>query len=493
MPEPMIGATGPSPSTDGVAAGAADATAPPALVAGPDGSPRVVVARFVWRACVAVVAPCVLVMLGTAVLSPLLVVLAAGLFLGFAGFGVAGSLGGAVGLVVGMRRGSARRRRDILVGAAIAGALAALCGWVVTTSFSAAVAGRVPSDPAAGATVLLWAGAGAAIAAVSAGIGDVWSRRATASERAGEAVGAAVGVVGGALVAVGAWVAVAASFALPWFDPDDRCQEGHYASTFLPTQAACWHGDTGTAFLPDWAVPLQVALLAGGAALIVVGLVIAALDGRRPVVLRSVVAACFIGAVAAVVASAWIPLPHPAGARAGAGVSAVEGDGGSAGRESGGSGAGGAAGEDGADTGAVAEPALSAPGLEEGRRQFALLADLAVQAVGSDARWRDDPPMTVVETPCDGGTMLAIDAEFAMGEISDTSSDESDRAVVDANVAAQARIAAAWEAAGLGGPERIHGEDLFGGSAGFDAVDSARLAFDWGVAQPRVIGRCLAG
>jgi hypothetical protein len=86
--------------------------------------------------------------------------------------------------------------------------------------------------------------------------------------------------------------------------------------------------------------------------------------------------------------------------------------------------------------------------------------------------------------------MLRIDAEFAMGEITDTTTDEQDRAVTEANLAAADRIVLAWSAAGLGTPEVLHGEPILGGAA-TSSVDFAKVDFAFGVAQPRIEGRCL--
>jgi hypothetical protein len=131
------------------------------------------------------------------------------------------------------------------------------------------------------------------------------------------------------------------------------------------------------------------------------------------------------------------------------------------------------------------------PTLDEGRAQFAALAAATVDAAGPDARWRDEPGAVVREIDCgDGGTMLRIDAEFAMGEITDTTTDEHDRTVTEANLVAADRIVLAWSAAGLGTPEVLHGEPILGG-ADVSAVDWAKIDFAFGVAQPRIEGRCL--
>lgn len=132
---------------------------------------------------------------------------------------------------------------------------------------------------------------------------------------------------------------------------------------------------------------------------------------------------------------------------------------------------------------------VAPPSLEEGRAQFAALAAATVEAAGPDATWSRHP--VVQEFPCgDGGTMLLIDAEFAMGEITDTTTDEHDRAVTEANLSAADRIVLAWSAAGLGTPEVLHGEPILGG-ADLSAVDWAKVDFAFGVAQPRIEGRCL--
>lgn len=131
-----------------------------------------------------------------------------------------------------------------------------------------------------------------------------------------------------------------------------------------------------------------------------------------------------------------------------------------------------------------------APSLDEGRRQFQELATLAVEAAGPGARWREPGGIVVVEEPCAFGVLLRIDALYRMGEITDTSSDEHDREVVDDNVAAAERIGRAWRAGGLGDIEMLRGEPHFGAGA-FTAVDAATIGYDFGVAQPRVVSRCL--
>ncbi|TYL50563.1 hypothetical protein [Agromyces mariniharenae] len=131
------------------------------------------------------------------------------------------------------------------------------------------------------------------------------------------------------------------------------------------------------------------------------------------------------------------------------------------------------------------------PTLDVGRAQFAALAAATLEAAGPEARWRDEPGVVVREVDCgDGRTALRIDAEFAMGEITDVTTDEQDRAVTEANLAAADRIVLAWSAAGLGTPEVLHGEPILGGAA-MSAVDFAKVDFAFGVAQPRIEGRCL--
>jgi hypothetical protein len=134
---------------------------------------------------------------------------------------------------------------------------------------------------------------------------------------------------------------------------------------------------------------------------------------------------------------------------------------------------------------------VPAPNLAEGRAQFASLAAATVEAAGPDAIWRDDPGAAVREVDCgDGRTMLRIDAEFAMGVVTDTTTDEQDRAVTEANLAAADRIVLAWADLGLGTPEVMHGEPILGGAA-MGAVEFANVDFAFGVAQPRIEGRCL--
>jgi hypothetical protein len=130
------------------------------------------------------------------------------------------------------------------------------------------------------------------------------------------------------------------------------------------------------------------------------------------------------------------------------------------------------------------------PSIEEGRRQFAALVAATVGAAGSDAIWRDTPAVPVLEEACVGGIRFRIDAELAMGVITDTTTDEQDREVTEQNLAAADRIVRAWAALGLGTAEVIHGEPIMGGAV-FAAVDHAKVDFAFGVAQPRVEGRCL--
>jgi hypothetical protein len=132
-----------------------------------------------------------------------------------------------------------------------------------------------------------------------------------------------------------------------------------------------------------------------------------------------------------------------------------------------------------------------APSLGEGRAQFAALATATVEAAGPAATWRDDPGAAVREVDCGHGrTMLRIEAEFAMGLVTETTTDEHDREVTEANLAAADRIVLAWADLGLGTPEVLHGEPILGGAA-MGAVEFAKVDFAFGVAQPRIEGRCL--
>jgi hypothetical protein len=135
-------------------------------------------------------------------------------------------------------------------------------------------------------------------------------------------------------------------------------------------------------------------------------------------------------------------------------------------------------------------PDVPEPTVEEAREQFAALADATAEAAGVDAIWRDSPAVPVLEEACEGGIRLRIDAELAMGVITDTTTDEHDRAVTEQNLAAADRIVHSWAALGLGTAEIIHGEPILGGAA-LAAVDHAKVDFAFGVAQPRVEGRCL--
>jgi hypothetical protein len=96
----------------------------------------------------------------------------------------------------------------------------------------------------------------------------------------------------------------------------------------------------------------------------------------------------------------------------------------------------------------------------------------------------------VTEAPCEGGIVLTLDGELAMGVITDTTTDEHDREITDENLAAAQRIGAAWRTLGMSSPEPLHGEQHFGGG-GLGAVEHAVVAFDFGVAQPRIDGRCV--
>ena len=136
------------------------------------------------------------------------------------------------------------------------------------------------------------------------------------------------------------------------------------------------------------------------------------------------------------------------------------------------------------------QPSVDVPSLEEARLQFAALAESTMAAVGTDAIWRDPQGLVVTEAACEGGVVLTLDGEFAMGVITDTTTDEHDRAVIDDNVAAAERVGAAWRELGMSGPEPLHGEQHFGGGI-LGAVEHAVVAFDFGVAQPHIDGRCM--
>lgn len=140
------------------------------------------------------------------------------------------------------------------------------------------------------------------------------------------------------------------------------------------------------------------------------------------------------------------------------------------------------------DEGHTAEAPL--PTIDEARRQFAALADAAAAAAGDVATWSESSPLVVTETACDGGVVLNLDGEFTTGVITDTTSDEHDREVTERNLAAAQRIVDAWEAAGLGGSERLHDEPVLGGGA-LGSVQSAKIDFAFGIVLPRVDGRCV--
>ncbi|MFB6609472.1 hypothetical protein ACFCVO_04080 [Agromyces sp. NPDC056379] len=130
------------------------------------------------------------------------------------------------------------------------------------------------------------------------------------------------------------------------------------------------------------------------------------------------------------------------------------------------------------------------PSLEEGRRQFAVLADTAAAAAGAGAIWSEARPLAVVEEACEGGIRLRLGGEFTTGVITDTTSDEHDREVTDGNVAAAERIVSAWQAVGLGSGERIHDEPSMGGGS-LGAVETAHIDFEFGIVLPSVEGECL--
>lgn len=130
------------------------------------------------------------------------------------------------------------------------------------------------------------------------------------------------------------------------------------------------------------------------------------------------------------------------------------------------------------------------PTIEEARGQFAALADAAAAAAGDVATWSESSPFVVTETACDGGVVLNLSGEFTTGVITDTTTDEHDREVTERNLAAAQRIVNAWEAAGLGGSERLHDEPVLGGGA-LGSVQSAKIDFAFGIVLPRVDGRCV--
>ncbi|PWC03887.1 hypothetical protein [Agromyces badenianii] len=145
---------------------------------------------------------------------------------------------------------------------------------------------------------------------------------------------------------------------------------------------------------------------------------------------------------------------------------------------------------EGPDFGESVPPDRPLPTLDEARSQFESLAEVAVGAAGASASWSATQPFTVVEVACEQGVMLTLAGEFTTGVITDTTSDEHDREVTERNLAAADRIVAAWQGAGLGTVEPLHGEPLLGGGE-LSGVQSAKIDFAFGVVQPRVDGRCL--
>jgi hypothetical protein len=341
----------------------------------------------------------------------------------------------------------------------------------------------------AGADLLGWAG----LAVVWGGSGLVVVML-VAMTAARKRVGARRGIVLGLLasgVAAGA-VAVAAAVTAwaqrPWFDPDDTCGDGGFEVRAFPVQVFCTSGGVDVPLAPPSLEVLQVGGLVVAGILLIGALVVSTTRGRAARTAATSTAG--IAGVAAIAVVVWALLtpPGPTVLPAYLGTSGgleqpmlgsppVD------------------------DPDAAAQPpapdapdspADPAPTLDEGREQFARLAAAALTAAGEGAIWRDSPPLGVREEACADGTRLVIDGEFATGVITDATSDEHDREVTAGNVAAADRIASAWHAAGLGSPERLHDEPHLGAGS-LAAVESARVSFDFGVAQPRVEGHCLVG
>ncbi|MCM3656319.1 hypothetical protein M3147_03545 [Agromyces mediolanus] len=231
---------------------------------------------------------------------------------------------------------------------------------------------------------------------------------------------------------------------------------------------------------PDWAgLPDSAAVLQAGSLLVLVVSMLAALatalapSRRAPGI--AAIAALVVAAIALGTAT-WTALaPQPTRGAGLAGTSLVS-----------------------PEPAPPAPPAIPDPypvaDLDTVRAQFAELAELAVAEVGEvgdAAVWRDATPLQIDEEACGGGGIrLRIAGEYALGTITDTTSDEHDRDVIDRNVEAADRIADAWHEAGLGTPERLHDEPRLGGGSVVE-VESAGVDFEFGVAQPFVTSRCL--
>jgi hypothetical protein len=426
-----------------------------------------------------------LLLAGSAAFPPLLFVTPPFL----AAFVLAGAFGGAgaaLGLLVARALDWSRAGREgaVGVGAALAAVPGAAWVWVIAQSW------RLEGRDAAFVTApafFTWLAASVAIGIAA----HAWARRRARRPlpEPNAWVPAMLVALAGVFAATTLHAATSAARAWGWFDPDDACAPlggGEFRSQSFPVQGFCWQGDTALRLAPQWLESLQLLGLVAAGVLLFAAL-LAALGSFRSRAL--VIAACAgvmlvaLCGVAFVVSAALHEPVAPAAESRGDADSTGEDD---------------APDEDDApaDPGAGfpgEEPGAGAPapGVEEGRRQFAALAAAAVEAAGPEAFWRDSPAVPVIEEACDGGIRLRIDAELAMGVITDTTSDEHDGEVTDLNIAAADRIALAWAELGLGGPETVHGEPILGGAA-LGAIDYAKVDFEFGVAQPRVEGRCLA-
>ncbi|MDQ0575802.1 hypothetical protein [Agromyces albus] len=420
-----------------------------------------------------------LLLAGSAVFPPLLF-LTPPFMAAFVLAAVFGGAGGAFGLLVARALDWSRAARETAVGVGAALAAVPGAGWVWVIAQSWRPEGRDAAFVTAPA-FFAWLGVSVAIGIAA----HAWARRRARRPlpEPNAWVAAMLAAVAGGFAATTLHAATSAARAWGWYDPDDACAPlggGAFRSQSFPVQGFCWQGDTALRLAPQWLESLQLLGLVATGVLLFAAL-LAALGPFRS---RALVIAACAGVVlvalcglAFVVSAALHEPVAPAAESRGDADLPDEDD-------------------------APADPGTGFPGQEpradervpgvaESRRQFAALAAAAVEAAGPEAFWRDSPAVPVIEEACDGGIRLRIDAELAMGVITDTTSDEHDREVTELNIAAVDRIALAWAELGLGGPETMHGEPNFS-SGELGAVEGAKVDFEFGVARPRVDGRCLA-
>lgn len=365
-----------------------------------------------------------------------------------------------------------RRRGELrmIVGGALLGSLVGLAPiWLTAWSWRAdrmvfIGAGALP----------WWIGVGVVLALAAM----AWSaRRArTGLSDTGESLAGVLMAAAGVVAAFGLVAASAVDGAMPWIDPGDLCLgigRGELTRQDFPAQAWCWQGDRAIAVAPRAIEAVQVSSIAVAAILLLAALLVWFGVQSRP---RAGLVAGIAGAVL-VVASVVIGLVVAGIAPTRPATGAEQPRSHDAGTGTG-------------FPGEKPQPQVDVPPLEESRRQFAALAAATTAAVGSEAIWRDPKGPVVSEAPCEGGVMLTLDGEFAMGVITDTSTDEHDREVTEGNLDAAQRIGSAWRALGMTRPESLHGEQHFGGGV-LGSVEHAQVGFAFGVAQPHIDGRCV--